>query len=116
MTIDELEDGLRYRGFIGIEGMEYMGKCHKDEQHYILLTDGVVTYSTIPFWRNKEYAPDATVKHWNQNPWNEEIIPGSLNQFTWKEFDSVIASVFHENQTLKGIPCSPREMGILAKS
>jgi hypothetical protein len=38
------EKGLAERGFVGIDNACSLGKCHKDDEHFILVTDGLVIY------------------------------------------------------------------------
>lgn len=64
MTYKELEVGLTRRGFIGVEGIDSMGKCHKDKKHYVLMTDGLVIYSTIPFWTDTKYHEGSRAVEW----------------------------------------------------
>ncbi len=92
MTYDALVEGLKARGFVGIDKIDSMGECHKDEKHYVLLTDGLVIYSTIPFWKNVKYFPDEIEKSWSLEKWNEDII----NEFNWEEFDEAMKIRYEE--------------------
>lgn len=87
MTYEELENGLKERGFTGIEGICNMGDCHKDNKHYILTTDGLVIYSNIPFWTNEEYYPDSLVEVWcmELNEWDTKT-----KEFSFEELDEIM--------------------------
>lgn len=79
MTYEELEKGLFDRGFVGIDEIGSCGKCHKDNKHYVLLTDGCVIYSSIPHYRNVRYLPDELDECW------------SMEEFTWEKFEEVMS-------------------------
>jgi len=51
MDYDILIEGLKTRGFQDTEGICNRGHCHKDEMHFILVTDGLVIYSNFWDWR-----------------------------------------------------------------
>lgn len=75
MSYDELETGLKARGFIGIEGINGMGNCHKNEQHYILTTDGLVIYSSIPYYNSVKHFPEELEVCWTMEKWWNENDP-----------------------------------------
>lgn len=85
MISEELEAGLKERGFVGIEGIDSMGECHKDELHYILRTDGLVIYSNIPFWTDTEYHEGSMSEIWDQikDKFTE-------NEFTFEKLDKLL--------------------------
>lgn len=62
---NKLEEGLLQRGFNGIENIDSMGCCHKDEQHFVLRTDGLIIYSNIPFWNDSDYYTNSVVESWD---------------------------------------------------
>lgn len=64
MDYDIIIEGLKDRGFVNTEGIDSMGECHKDEKHYILLTDGLVIYSNIPYHSDEEHYRDSLVESW----------------------------------------------------
>ncbi len=80
-----IEEGLKNRGFIGMEGMDSLGKCHKNEKHYILRTDGLIIYSNI----------------WDAHANNDFIskskdiynISWDMTEFTFEKLDEVIKIV-----------------------
>jgi len=76
-----LETGLRERGFTGIEGIDSMSRCHKDERHYILRTDGLVFYTTYP-WSHDEPPTSKDYK----TMW-------TMEDFTFEALDEAIAIV-----------------------
>lgn len=88
MDWQDLERGLIERGFVGTNKMHDKGECHKNEQHYILLTDGLVIYSNV--W-------DYT-KYYRYNPHTmygdklETIIMEEWpqNEFTFEELDTIL--------------------------
>lgn len=86
MTSDELEAGLKERGFTGIEGMDSMGKCHLNEKHYILRTDGLIIYSDVPFWTDIEYHPGSFYKMWDAEM--DKFTEGRA--FNWEELDKYL--------------------------
>jgi len=89
------EKELRRRGWQGIEGMNSMGKCHLNEQHYLLTTDGLIIYSSIPFYNSVQYFPDELEECWDANE-NEY----SRNVFSWEKLDAVMQLV-NEQRGLK---------------
>ncbi len=81
MTYEELEKGLADRGFVGINGIDNMGECHKDEKHYVLRTDGLIIYSNIPYHTDtKYYPPNAISEYW-----------GMQDEFTWKKLEEIMS-------------------------
>lgn len=89
MNHDDIEEGLKSRGFVGIEGMDSMGECHKDEKHFVLRTDGLIIYSNIPFWTDTEYHPGSFYKMWDAE--QDEFTEGKA--FNWEEFDELCSQV-----------------------
>lgn len=55
--------GLAERGFVGIDNACSRGKCHKDEKHYVLVTDGLIIYSTCYHW--DQPSPEDVVERWD---------------------------------------------------
>lgn len=88
MTINELISGLKIRGFVGTDGIDSMSKCHKGEDHYILLTDGLVIYSNVPFYKNAKYIPNSLVESWTLERFDEE---DKSKEFSFDELDTIIA-------------------------
>ena len=89
MNHDEIEQGLAARGFVGIEGMDSMGECHKDEKHFILRTDGLIIYSDIPFWTNTEYHPGSKYVMWTAELDDDDVNPRDP-EFTFEELDKIL--------------------------
>lgn len=89
MTSEELEKGLEERGFVGIEDIDSMGECHKD-QHYILRTDGLIIYSNIPHWSDHKHYPNAVYNMWPQEDYSDEFYKDPNPIFTWKELDQYL--------------------------
>jgi len=52
MTYDDLENGLKLRGFEGVEEISSKGQCSKNDRHFILFTDGLVIYSNFWDWND----------------------------------------------------------------
>ena len=90
MTSEELEAGLAARGFTGMEGMDSMGKCHKDEKHFILRTDGLIIYSDVPFWTNHRHDPNVRYEMWPQEDYSDEYYTDPNPVFTWEALDKII--------------------------
>lgn len=86
MNYAEIEPGLAKRGFVGIEGMDSMGECHKDEKHFILRTDGLIIYSNIPFWTDTEYHPGSFYRMWDIEADRFSTSP----EFNWKALDKLL--------------------------
>jgi hypothetical protein len=55
---------LANRGFIGINNICSMRHCHKDNKHFLLLTDGIIIYSNIPYYSDAKHYPDSVVQEW----------------------------------------------------
>jgi hypothetical protein len=85
MTYEKLENGLKDRGFEGIDGISNMGDCHKNKKHYILYTDGLIIYSNIPFWTNEKYHPNAKVQIWGFDFEDDKD-----KKFTFEELDEIL--------------------------
>lgn len=85
---DAFEKELTRRGWVGISEMGSMGKCHLNDLHYLLVTDGLIIYSSIPFHNNVEYFPNETAEWWDGCDG-----PFTRNLFTWEKLDAVIKSV-----------------------
>jgi len=88
MDHDVLEKGLKDRGFVGIDEFCSMGKCHKDEKHYILITDGLVIYSNIPFHTDIEYHKDSLKEEWCIEA--DEYCEGYCREFNFEELDEIL--------------------------
>ena len=78
MTYEELEKGLARLGFVGIDGIDSCGKCHLDNKHYILTTDGCVIYSSIPHYTNVRHLPNEIDECWG------------MEEFTWEKLEEVM--------------------------
>ena len=63
MTFDDLIAGLEARGFQNTSGICGRGKTHLNEHHYVLLTDGLVIYSTKPHYDDS----DCLREDWDAN-------------------------------------------------
>lgn len=81
MTYEALEQGLRARGFNGVEEMCNRGGCSKDG-HYILVTDGCIIYSSLPDYHAVRLFPDEIDEWWD--------FDGMRNLFTWEKLDAVM--------------------------
>lgn len=79
MKYDELERGLVERGFVGVNEMDSCGKCHLNNKHFILTTDGVVIYSSVPHYRNVRYLPNEITEDWG------------MEEFTWNKLEEVMS-------------------------
>ena len=80
MDSEELEFGLKARGFVGISEMDSCGRCHLNESHYVLRTDGLIIYSNWPHW-NTEH-PKCVNESW-----------GQLDEFTFEKLDATMKAV-----------------------
>jgi hypothetical protein len=65
MEFDEFTTGLHNRGFININNIDSRGECNKNNRHYILLTDGLVIYSSIPIYSQLKFHKNEYVESWN---------------------------------------------------
>ena len=74
------------RGWQGIEGINSMGKCHLNEQHWLLTTDGLIIYSSIPFYTSVRYFNDEMEECWDIGG----EFGGSRNLFSWEKLDMII--------------------------
>lgn len=83
--LDYFHAGLKARGFVNTEGIDSIGNCHKDGKHYLLLTDGLVIYSSIPGWTNAQFLPGAVVETWEYR--EDEF---SRNLFSFEKLDKII--------------------------
>jgi hypothetical protein len=72
MDFDTLLKGLEERGFVNTAGISGSGNCHKDEKHYVLLTDGLVIYSSIPHRNSVKYFPNELECIWTLEKWWNE--------------------------------------------
>jgi len=80
-----IEKHLKEIGFTNVENIYSMGRCHKDKKHYILITDGLIIYSSIPFYDNVKYFPGEIEECW-------EIQDGEYarNPFSWEKLDLIM--------------------------
>lgn len=85
MEYDTFIVELEKRGFTNTESIGSIGGCHRNEEHYILFTDGLVIYSTIPYWDNVKYLPAAICETWEFTP--DEF---SSNPFTFEKLDRLL--------------------------
>lgn len=79
---DNIYRGLAERGFGPLDGSECSrGGCHtSDGKHYILLTDGMLIYSNISDYYQKDDYLDSVVKEWFHD------------EFLFEELDNLINS------------------------
>ena len=75
---DNIEAGLAQRGFVGMEGMDSMGQCHKNEQHWILRTDGLIIYTTYPWTHRKPEAKDFK-EYWGMDEFSFDKLDEVMN-------------------------------------
>jgi hypothetical protein len=76
-----LEQGLKERGFIGVNEIDGCGNCHKDERHYILRTDGLVIYTTYPWAHDSPPSVKDFKQYWD------------MEDFSFEELDEVMMIV-----------------------
>ena len=90
------EKELKRRGWAGIDGINSMGKCHLNKQHYILTTDGLIIYSSLPFYKNVKYLPNEMEECWEgrDDEWSENV-------FSWDKLDAVIKLVDEQRALTK---------------
>jgi len=88
MTYNQFEEGLKQRGFKDIEFVDSTGKCSKDDCHYILLTDGVVIYSSVPNYKNVKYL-SGEISEWWDFPDGEYV----RRPFSFSELDNIIENI-----------------------
>lgn len=74
-----LESGLKMRGFVGIENIDSMGYCHKNEKHYLLRTDGLLIYTTYRFTHSPPPSPKDYYVSWD------------AEDFTFEKLDEAIS-------------------------
>jgi hypothetical protein len=87
---DALISGLEARGFVNTEEIHSKGKCHKNERHYILLTDGLVIYSSIPSWTSVKHFPDELEESWPLIQ-SERDKENGAKAFSFEALDMVMA-------------------------
>ena len=85
MNYEDLIEGLKQRGFVGIEGICNCGDCNKNDRHYILLTDGLVIYSNIAHYRNEKYVKDSLVESWPLEKFSK-----NEKEFSFEELDEIM--------------------------
>ena len=92
MKYEDLENGLKIRGFEYTEDICNKGGCHLDERHFILLTDGLVIYSNFWDWnaadQNLHGLENGLVEIWRMK--SSEFDP-STKEFTFEELDRIIS-------------------------
>ena len=76
-----LTSGLAARGFVGMEGIDSMGNCHKNEKHYILRTNGLIFYTTFPWTHSKIPSNKDYKEYWD------------MENFTFDKLDEAISIV-----------------------
>lgn len=97
MDYDAFIDGLKSRGFQYTEDICNKGGCHKDEMHFVLLTDGLVIYSNFWDWRACKkktgefgFVEGGLCEIWAlANPENSWLIPGT-KEFSFEELDFIM--------------------------
>jgi len=78
----KLEEGLINRGFQGTNLIDNWGRCHKNERHYILRTDGLIIYTTYPSdWKGANPPKDYFDETW------------TMEEFTFEKLDKAMATV-----------------------
>lgn len=95
--MNDIEKHLNKMGFVGIDEIYSMGKCHKDNKHYILMTDGLIIYSSIPFYDNVKYFPGEIEECWEienneyaKNPFSVEKLKSIMNLVEEKNKGEII--------------------------
>lgn len=86
---DNLEDGLKHRGFVGIENIDSMRRCNKDDKHFILRTDGLIIYTNYP-WTHTSKSELETRK---SNGYKDYRYDWGMENFSFKELDEIIEIV-----------------------
>ena len=88
MTDEEFENGLKQRGFQNIESFCDKGKCHKNQEHFILVTDGLVIYSSVPRYDDVESRRGDVIEFWDFQ--NDEY---ARRPFKFSDLDIIIGRV-----------------------
>jgi hypothetical protein len=102
MNYDVLIDGLKSRGFSYTEDICNMGGCHKDEMHFILLTDGLVIYSNFWDWKaadkNLHGLENGVCEVWCLEPsdWDTKT-----KEFSFKELDFIMTDLYGKTASKK---------------
>jgi len=113
MTEDEFIKGLEERGFKGIDGIDSMGQCHIKNRHYLLRTDGLLIYSSIPYHSDAEYYPnkEVIVEYWENAYLDEDGV--MKNPFTFEKLDAIMLKSYR-----KRLFCAhyDRNIGKIAKN
>lgn len=86
---DNIEQELKIRGFIGMDEMDSMGKCHKNEKHYILRTDGLIIYTNWP-WTHDVYRLDKELGELKKKEPQLYYKSWGMEEFNFKELDEII--------------------------
>lgn len=88
---ENLKEGLASRGFVGMNGIDSMGKCHKNEKHYILRTDGLVIYTNWP-WTHEAIRHEEELRKYKKK---EQIYYEcwGMDEFSFEKLDEVISIV-----------------------
>ena len=87
MTYEELENGLRDRGFVGVDEFCNKGDCHKDEKHFILVTDGLIIYSNMWDYHMCDDDPNGLCEYWCFE-WSEcDVL---VKEFEWWQLDEIM--------------------------
>lgn len=85
MNYDIFIDGLKQRGFVNTDKIDSVGCCNKDEKHYIVYTDGLVIYSTIPNFNAVEelqkHKFNCSTWHIRLSIFNFDMLDKEINQF-----------------------------------
>jgi len=94
MDHDTLIEGLKQRGFEYIEDICNKGGCHKDERHFILLTDGLVIYSNFWDWnaceKNLHGLENGLYEIWSlADPEDSWLLPNT-KEFSFEELDFIM--------------------------
>lgn len=84
----DIEAGLKSRGFSGLESIDSMGECNKDNKHYLLRTDGLIIYSNYP-WAHDIISLDKDTK----NKMSLYYFCWDIGCFNFKELDEIIMVV-----------------------
>ncbi len=89
VDFDNLEHGLELRGFIGINNIDSMRHCNKDEKHFILRTDGLVIYTNYPWTHTSR----SELESRKINGYKDYRYEWGMEDFSFKELDEIIEIV-----------------------
>ena len=90
MDYNTFINGLIERGFVNTEEICGKGNCHKDNKHYILLTDGLIIYSSIPDWTAVQLLVSAG-RAAREECWEYSDDEYAKNVFSFEKLDKMLA-------------------------